>query len=150
MEFNMLIEFSISTAATNGVIATFDAMVDALGTDLLSEDDLVLFCGTDTFDKYTRSIRNLNFYHFSPDEINNGVVKLFGKRNVTLVATVGLDGTNKALLHKASWLYWGTDVDPKSASIKSEYSVYLGQNIFRMKIKLGVALAFPTSAVVAK
>jgi len=97
--------FSVSSAVTNGVIATFDAMIDALSSDLQSQDDLVLFCGQDTFDKYTRSIRNLNLYHFSPDEINGAAVKLFGKRNVTLVATVGLDGTNRAILTKGSWIF---------------------------------------------
>ncbi len=79
--------FSVSTAANNGVIATFDAMADALNSDMLSEE-LVLFCGQDTFDKYTRSIRNLNLYHFSPDEINGASVRMFGKRNITIVATV--------------------------------------------------------------
>lgn len=146
--------FSVSTAATNGVIATLDAMVDNLNSDLLSEDDLVLFVGQDTFDKYTRSIRNLNFFHFSPDEIKNGVVQLFGKRNVTLVATVGLDGTNKALLTKSSWIFWGTDINPgtdaENLPIKAEYSSYLDANIFRMKIKIGLALANPTLAVVAR
>lgn len=146
--------FSVSTAATNGVIATIDAMIDALSSDLLSEDDLVLFVGQDTFDKYTRSIRNLNFYHFSPDEIKNGVVSVFGKRNVTLVATVGLDGTNKALLTKGSWIFWGTDINPgkdeQNLPIKAQYSEYLDAVIFRMKIKIGLAIAFPTSAVVAK
>lgn len=142
--------FSISTASTNGVVATLDTMVDNLSTDLLSEDDLVLFVGQDTFDKYTRSIRNLNYYHFSPDEINNGVVRLFGKRNVTLVATVGLDGSNKAFLTKSSWIFWGTDVNPSEAPIKSDYSSYLDASILRFKIKIGVALAFPTYAVVAR
>lgn len=146
--------FSVSTAATNGVIATFDQMVSKLDTDLLSEDDLVLFVGQDTFDNYTRSIRNLNFFHFSPDEINNGVVKMFGKRNVTIVATVGLDGYGKALLTKGSWIFWGTDINPgrdeQNLPIKAQYSEYLDAVIFRMKIKIGSAIAFPTYAVVAQ
>ncbi len=53
--------FSVSTAANNGVISTFDAMADALNSDMLSEE-LVLFCGQDTFDKYTRSRPNLNSF----------------------------------------------------------------------------------------
>jgi hypothetical protein len=146
--------FSVSTTATNGVIATFDQMVSKLNTDLLSEDDLVLFVGQDTFDNYTRSIRNLNFFHFSPDEINNGVVKMFGKRNVTVVATVGLDGSGKALLTKGSWIFWGTDINPgrdeQNLPIKAQYSEYLDAVIFRMKIKIGLAIAFPTQAVVAQ
>lgn len=139
--------FAVSTAITNGIIATFDAMVAALDSDLLSEDDLVIFVGQDAFDVYTNSLRNLNLYHFSPDEINGQAVKLFGKRNVTLVATVGLNGTSQAVLTKGNWLYWGTDLKPDTKAIDSEYNFYLDKFLMRYKIKIGSAIAFPASAV---
>lgn len=141
---------SVSSAVTNGVIATFDAMVDALSSDLQSEDNLVLFCGQDTFDKYTRSIRNLNLYHFSPDEINGASVALFGKRNVTLVATVGLDGTNRAILTKGNWIFWGTDLAPADEALAGEYNFQLDKYLLRYKVKLATGIAFGSKAVVAR
>ena len=141
---------SVSSAVTNGVIATFDAMIDALNSDMQSQDDLVIFCGQDTFDKYTRSIRNLNLFHFSPDEINGAAVQLFGKRNVTLVATVGLDGTNDAILTKGSWIFWGTDLAPADEALAGEYNFQLDRYLMRYKVKLATGLAFPTKAVVAR
>jgi len=142
--------FAVSTSAANGIILTIDNMIDSLGADYKSEDDLVLFVGQDTFDKYTRSIRNLNFYHFSPDEINNGVVKVFGKRNVTLVATAGLDGQNKAFLHKSSFIFWGTDLKPEDEALKGEYNFYLDKYIMRYKVKIAPGLAFGSGAVIAQ
>jgi len=139
---------SVSSAVTNGVIATFDAMIDALNSDMLSEE-LVLFVGQDTFDKYTRSVRNLNLYHFSPDEIDGAAVRLFGKRNVTLVATVGLNGTNKALLTKGEYILWGTDLNPDEEPIKGEYNMYLDKYLIRYKVKIAGAVAFPARAVIA-
>lgn len=141
--------FSVSSAVTNGVIATFDAMVDALNSDMLSEE-LVLFCGQDTFDKYTRSIRNLNLFHFSPDEINGAAVRMFGKRNVTIVATVGLDGTNRAILTKGDWILWGTDLAPSEEALAGEYNFQLDRYLMRYKVKIAAAIAFPARAVVAR
>lgn len=140
---------SVSSAVTNGVIATFDAMIDALNSDMLSEE-LVLFVGQDTFDKYTRSIRNLNLYHFSPDEINGAAVRLFGKRNITLVATVGLDGTNRAILTKGDWILWGTDLAPSEEALAGEYNFQLDRFLLRYKVKIAAAIAFPSRAVVAR
>jgi hypothetical protein len=140
---------SVSSAVTNGVVATFDAMCDALNSDMLSQE-LVLAVGQDTFDKYTRSIRNLNLYHFSPDEINGAAVKLFGKRNVTLFATSGLDGTNKAILTKGDFIFWGTDLAPDEEPIKGEYNMYLDKYLIRYKVKIAGAVAFPSVAVIAR
>jgi hypothetical protein len=144
--------FSTSTAITNGIIYTFDNMINYLATansDMLSED-LVIAVGQDAFDVYTRSIRNLNLYHFSPDEINGASVKLFGKRNVTLFATVGLNGTNKAMLYKPEFVFWGTDIAPVDGKpIDGEYSFYLNKYLLRFQVKIGAAIAFPASSVVA-
>jgi len=134
--------FSVSTAANNGVIATFDAMADALNSDMLSEE-LVLFCGQDTFDKYTRSIRNLNLYHFSPDEINGASVRMFGKRNITIVATVGLDGRNQAILTKPEFILWGTDLAPADEALAGEYNFQLDRYLMRYKVKIAAGIAFP-------
>ena len=142
--------FSTSTAVSNGVILTFDNMVDQLDSNILSEDDLTLFCGTEVFDKYVRSVRNLNLYHYNAEEIKNGVVNLMGKSNVRLVATVGLDGTNKAFMSKSAWILLGTDVMPDEEPIKGEYSFYYDKYLMRYKVKLGSALAQPTYAIVAK
>ncbi len=143
--------FGISTAVTNGVISTFDAMIDALDASVLDEEDLVLFVGRDVFDRYTRSIRNLNFYHCSPDEIRNGVTPLFGKNNVKLVATAGLNGTYKALLGKGEWIFFGTDMRPDGPDdepIKGEYSMYYDKYLMRYKVKMATGIAFGTKFVV--
>lgn len=138
--------FSTSTAITNGIILTFDNMIAALNADMLSEE-LVLFVGQDAFDVYTKSIRNLNLYHFSPDEISGGQVRLFGKRNVTLVATAGLNGSNQAILTKGDFILWGTDLAPEDEPIKSEYNFYLDKFLIRYKVKIAAGIAFPTYAV---
>jgi len=140
---------TVSSVVTNGVIAAIDSAIDALNSDMLSEE-LVMFVGQDTFDKYTRSIRNLNLHHFSPDEIDGAAVRVFGKRNITLVATVGLNGTGKGILTKGEYILWGTDMNPDEEPIKGEFSMYLDKYLIRYKVKIGNALAFPGRAVAFK
>lgn len=140
--------FGISSAVTNGIISTLDTMIDNLDASVLDEEDLVIFVGRDVFDRYTRSIRNLNFYHASPDEIRNGVTPLFGKSNIKLVATAGLNGTYKALLAKGSWVFWGTDLAPSDEPIKGEYDFYLDKYLLRYKVKIASGIAFGSKAVV--
>lgn len=141
--------YAISTAITNGIISTLDGMIDALSADLLDEEDLTIFVGRDIFNRYTVSLRNLNLYWANPNEIQNGVVGIFGRSNVKLVATVGLNGVTKAILAKGSWLYFGCDLAPSDEAMKGEYNMYLDKYLIRYKFKLAPAIAFPTLAIVS-
>lgn len=138
--------FGISSAVTNGIIWTIDTMIDNLDASMLDED-LVLFVGRDVFDRYTRSVRNLNLFHYNAEDIKNGVTTVLGKYNVTLVATAGLNGTYKALLSKKDWIFWGTDLKPTEEPIRGEYDMYLDKFLLRYKVKIATGIAFPSKAV---
>lgn len=140
--------WAVSTAVTNGVIFTIDTMIDNIPDDYLDADDLVLFVNRGAFDAYTRSIRNLNLFHYNPEEIRNGVVSVFGKYNLTLVATAGLEGSNKAILHRGSLLFWGTDLAPIEAPMTGGYERTLGKYLLIFKVKIGTGVGFPANAVV--
>lgn len=140
--------WAVSTAVTNGVIFTIDTMIDNIPDDYLDAEDLVLFVNRGAFDAYTRSIRNLNLFHYNPEEIRNGVVSVFGKYNVKLVATAGLDGTNKSILHRSSLLFWATDMNPIEAPINGGFERTLDKYILVYKVKIGTGVGFPASAVV--
>ena len=140
--------FAVSTSVSNGVIFTIDTMIDALSDDYRDADDLVLFVNRKAFDAYVRSLRNLNLFHYDPEEIRNGVVSVAGKYNVKLVATVGLANTNKAILHRSSLLFWATDMDPVESPIIGSYEITLDKYVIVYKVKIGTGIGFPASAVV--
>lgn len=140
--------WAVSTAVTNGVIFTIDTMIDSLSDDIRDADDLVLFVNRKAFDAYTRSIRNLNLFHYDPEEIRNGVVSVFGKYNLTLVATAGLNGTNKAILHRTSLLFWATDLNPIEEPINGGFERTLDKYLLVYKVKIGTGVGFPATAVV--
>lgn len=141
--------YAISTAITNGIISTLDTMINALSADLLDEEDLTIFVGRDIFNRYTISLRNLNLFWADPNQIQNGVVGVFGRSNIKLVATVGLNGVTRAILAKGSWLYFGCDLAPSDEAMKGEYNMYLDKYLIRYKFKLAPALAFPELAIVS-
>ena len=140
--------WAVSTAVTNGIIYTIDTMIDNLDADILDADDLVLFVNRKAFDTYTRSIRNLNLIQYNAEEIRNGVVSVFGKYNLTMVATAGLAGTNKAILHRSSLLFWATDLNPIEAPINGGFERTLDKYVIVYKVKIGTGVGFPATAVV--
>lgn len=140
--------YSVSTSVTNGVIASFNTMLDSLSADM-SGEDLVLFVGQDVFDKYVRSVANINFYHYSAEDIAEGVGTLFGKSNVKLVATNGLNGYYKAILTKPEYILYGCDLNPADEALKGEYNFYLDLYLIRYKFKIAPGIALPADAVVA-
>lgn len=142
--------FAVSTAANNGIIATLDNMVANVDSKIRSQDDLIIFLGDDAFDNYTLSVRNLNWYHFSPDEMDNGTVKMFGKRNVKIRSTGVLDGKNMALLHKKAWTGFVYDKNPLSETPNSGYDLYLDKYIFRVMLKFNTVILRGNMAVLAK
>ncbi len=75
---------------------------------------------------------------------------MFGKRNITIVATVGLDGTNRAILTKPEFILWGTDLAPADEALAGEYNFQLDRYLMRYKVKIAAGIAFPARAVVAR
>lgn len=140
--------WAVSSAVTNGAIFTIDTMIDNLNDDYRDAEDLVLFVNRKAFDAYTRSIRNLNLFHYNPEEIRDGAVSVFGKYNVKLVATAGLSGTNKAILHRGSLLFWATDLNPFDEPISGGYERTLNRYLVIYKVKIGTGVGFPDKAIV--
>ena len=128
------------------VIEAVDTMLAAIPSAVASEE-LVLFVDQAAFDLYTRGIRNANYYAFSPDEIAGGAVRVFGKRNVTMVATVGAQ-SGRAVLGKPEYLMWGTDLAPSEEPIAAQYDFVQDALLLRYKVKIGAAAAFNSTWVI--
>jgi hypothetical protein len=140
--------FTVSTTATNGIVATFDNMYNALSSEYVGQE-LVLFCGMEAVDKYLLSLRNLNFFHQNPNENLVTTVSMFGRPNVKVVGTGGLNGINKAVLVKPEFLFWGTDLTPDAENVQAEYNMYLDKFLTRYKVKLAPGIAFKSKVVIA-
>lgn len=139
--------WSISTAVSNGAINTIDQCILALNADDLDAEDLVIFVSRKAFDAYAMSLRNIVGVNWDMATITNGIAPVWGKPNVTVVATAGLAGSNKAILHRSSLLFWATDLNAEG-QFKGGYENTLGKYLLRYGVKIGAGIGFPERAVV--
>ena len=142
------VSLSLSTAVSNGIILTIDNVIAALPADYTMEDDLVIFVGRDLFDTYVRSWRNIGNYFVDYKELEGDVLRIPGKSNIRMVATVGLNGKNKGMLGKASFMHWGADKNFQEEGFDGEYNFRLRKYLLRFTTKIGSQVSQPESFVV--
>src|SRR6185312_15053291 len=102
---------SITTSTVKGIV---NAMWLALPADVTGQDDIRIFCGWDTFNKYINAFTDQNLFNFAPagSEVSaaNGVVIIPGT-NYKLTAVHGLDFTNRLFSGRMSNFFAGTDLE---------------------------------------
>lgn len=133
-----------SITAAN-VVAIMEDFAAAFPTDIVDRDDLVVFVGFDVYRLWTRALRAANLFHY---DAPNGDFELFiPGTNVKVVATRGLNGTNRIIGSYSANLYVGTDLLNEFEDFKIFYDDIADDVKFRMKGKLGVQVAFPEHVV---
>lgn len=136
---------SVATSITaSNVIDLVDDMVALVPADIIDADDIILFVGYDTYRLYATALRNANLFAYNGAE-NQGekFTQMVPGTNVKMVATRGLNGTDKMVLTRASNLYFGTDLLNDAESFEIFYSKDNDEVRFISKWKMGVEVAFP-------
>jgi hypothetical protein len=141
--------FSTSTAVTNGIINTLNAMYAAAPADLKSSENIKIAIGKDAYDTYVQSVVNINNFHLKFNEFTGTSFFLPGNPLVEVYWTAGLNATNKAVLYKKEFLFWGTDILPDAEPVKVSYESLIDAILMRYKVKLAVGLGFAPNCVIA-
>lgn len=135
---------------TSNVKAIVNSMWLALPADITGEDDIRIFCGWDTFNKFINAFTDQNLFNFAPtgSEVSaaNGVVIIPGT-NYKLTAVHGLDATNRLFAMRMSNMYAGVDLENEEESwviMPDQFKDYLR---FKTEFKYGVNIAFPDQVV---
>jgi hypothetical protein len=130
---------------TTNVIAIVNGMCAARTEELKHASDQVLFCGTDTFDKYVQALETANLYHVDQTKWVNYEMGVIGK-NVTLVGVPGLSGTSKLYLGQKRNFFKGFDL--LDDSDKVEWKILESDKMrYTAKFKMGVQVAYPSEIV---
>jgi len=136
------------TWGSTSSLTLVDAMADALPTNLWDQDDLTLFVSYANFRTYVRALRNSNYYHFTAMESNDiGYSIMHPGTNIRVLATSGLNGSNRAVLTTAKNLYFGTDLQSDYESFRIWKSEDFNSIFFRAIWKQGVQIAYPQYVV---
>jgi len=57
----------LSSITAANVVSIFDGIYKAIPAEIVSEDDVHIFCGMDTFRTYTIALKNANMFHYTVD-----------------------------------------------------------------------------------
>lgn len=137
----------ITTANVKSIVA---AMWLALPAGVQGKDDVRVFCGWDTFQKYIAAFTDANLFHFAPkgSEVSaeNGEVIIHGT-NYKLTAVHGLDGTNRLFAMRTSNIYLGTDLENEEERWEIFFAKEADEIRFISEFKYGVNVAFPSEIV---
>jgi hypothetical protein len=133
-----------TSSATSITVANVDDLIDniynVIPADISDASDLVLWVGIDTFKKYTTALRNNNLFHYAAD--SEGMEITIPATNVKMIATGGLNGTNRMFLGRLNNFFVGTDLANELEEYKFWYSVDNDIVRFRATMKFGCQFAF--------
>lgn len=137
----------ITTANAKAIVA---AMWLALPAAVQGKDDIRIFCGWDTFNKYIAAFTDANLYHFAPkgSEVSAeaGEVLIIGT-NYKLTAVHGLDGTNRLFAIRMSNIFLGTDLENEEERWEIFFAKEADEIRFVAEFKDGINVAFPNEIV---
>jgi hypothetical protein len=149
--------FSANTAMTPAnAIAIVDSMISAMNTSasqILNEDDLRIFLSWADFNILTVALRNANYFHYAVGQEENGVKRasfMYPGTNIKIVASRGLNGTNKRILTNAKNLALGCDMVDDYSKFRIWYSEDYNTVFFRSKFKAGAGVYYFQNVVLFK
>ena len=129
---------SITTA---NVVAIVDALYRAIPATVVAKDDMTIFLGQDVFRTYTIALKNANMFNYAFDGKADSEFFLPGTP-IKVVATPGLNGTNKLYAIRLSNLFLGTDLLNEEERFELFYAKEADQVRFVSEFKIGVNVAF--------
>jgi hypothetical protein len=137
----------VETAITDAnVVSIFDDIYKAIPAQVVDKDDMVIFCGMDTFRTYTVKLKSSNLFHYKYDEAANGQFFLPGT-NVRVIAVQGLNGTGDIVAARISNFFIGTDLLNEEERFEIFYAKEADQVRFVSEFKMGINFAFPDEIV---
>lgn len=139
--------FVSSSAPTSTNIGDIiDEQLENLNVDVQDRDDLTVFMSIANFRKYIVWLRTENNYHYDPAAVENRGSLLSMRHpfaNLTIVGTVGLQGTNRITMGPARHIVVGTDLISDLDNFQLWYDINGDKLKHRIVTKMGVQVAFP-------
>jgi hypothetical protein len=131
---------TVATGITNSnAVAIINAMVDAMPTFLKLKDDLVLVCGTDTYDKWTTNMFNLNLFHAEAN--TKAYSSVIPAKNIPIEGVPGLDAQNRIFLYRKSNLFMGVDLESDEDEFRMWNTIDMLNIDYTVRFKMGTAVA---------
>ena len=137
---------SASTGITTGnAISIFDNIYTRIPQAILTRNDLVIFCGWDTFRTLIgalKSTANVLYNQVDLQGLADGDI-IYPGTNVRVVAVPGLLGYNRMVCSYLGNFFYGTDLLSDEENFSLWYSQDNDEVRFQAAFKVGVQVAYP-------
>jgi len=137
---------SASAPTSDNIIGQIDEQLEELNVDVQDRDDLTVFMSVANFRKYIVGLRKANNFWYDPAAVENRGSLLSMRHpfaNLTIVGTVGLQGTDRIVMGPARHIVIGTDLVSDLDNFQLWYDINGDQLKHRIVTKLGVQVAYP-------
>lgn len=136
----------LTSISSTNVISLFDGIYKAIPAKVVAADDMVIFCGVDTFRTYTIALKNANMFQYSFDGKADSEFVLPGT-SIKVIAVQGLNGTNDVYATRLSNMFLGTDLLNEEEKFEIFFAKEADEVRFAAEFKMGVNIAFPDEVV---
>lgn len=134
---------------SSNALAQAQAIVNALPSQVLDRDDLVMYMSYTNFRALTQNMVTLNLFHYTPG-VATGAPQakqtyIIPGTNVLAVPFVGFTSTytNRVICGPKEWLVVGTGLNDSTEKMDIFYSKDNDIVKFIAKFRIGAAIAFP-------
>ena len=137
---------SSSVPTSDNIGDQIDLQLESLSVDVQDRDDLTTFLSVANFRKYIVWLRKTNNFYFDPAAVENRGSLLSMRHpfaNLTIVGTVGLQGSDRIVTGPARQIVVGTDLVSDLDNFQLFYDINSDQLKHRIVTKLGVQVAYP-------
>ena len=128
-------------------IAKVDEYAALIPAEVRGAANVALYLSFAEFDKYLINMRQANYYHFAPDFNTADGVTHPGMDNLKVIPVMGLAGSTRKVIAADGNINIGFDNELDSSEFQRWYSMDNQSLRFRIRYKLGAAIAFPTQLV---
>jgi hypothetical protein len=135
----------LTTLTKANVTTAVDDIFSVIPAALLDKDDVVIFCGNDTFREYVLALRDQNLFHYPVDAANMELI--VPGTSIKLIGVNGLNATDSLFALSMSNLYLGTDMLNEQDRFELFYAKEADEMRFVVEFKMGVQVAFPDEVV---
>ena len=136
----------LTSITSANVISLFDGVYKAIPAKVVSSEDMVIVCGSDTFRTYTIALKNANMFNYAFDGKADSEFVLPGTP-IKVVSLQGLNGTNDVYAMRLSNLFLGTDLLNEEEKFEIFFAKEADEVRFAAEFKMGVNVAFPDEIV---
>ena len=130
-----------SITNANGYAVAYEAFENSL-EDVAEAEGFGAFCGRQTFNKVVKNLVDLNFFHYSPDQIATMESVTIPGTDMVLNKVPGLNGTDQIYTGKMMHFIFGTDLEGDLDTLEVWYSQDDDVIYVRSKFRAGVQVPF--------